>query len=161
MDRTEKDDPQPPHEPVCGLTLEDHATLSAEIAEGSKPLREILDARHITEADWNQASLTWMKRIGEDALAHRENARLAIVYSDAFSRAQDGLKPVVDMTAADYAALVVAVQKAGSPDEPLQQRRLSNADYIRLSRHWAKILSSDPAQTKTYFDTFSRLQGDS
>lgn len=141
-----------------GITLFDHAQISAQIAEGDRPLLVILEARGLTEAQWNESTLYWMKRIGDDVLQHGKDARVPTVYSDAFGKAQDALKPAPEMDAATYAKLVVDIQIAGEPTQPLALRCLSSADYLRLSRRWARVLSSDPAQAKTFFEVYERLQ---
>jgi hypothetical protein len=99
-----------------------------------------------------------MKRIGDDVLEHGQDARVPHVYSDAFSKAQDALKPVPEMDAATYAKLVVDVQIAGGPEQPLALRGLSTADYLRLSRHWARVLSTDPGQAAVFAEVYERLQ---
>ena len=141
-----------------GVTLFDHAQISAELAEGDRPLATILEAHQLTEAQWNEATLYWMQRMGDDVMDHQERARIPIVYSDAFSKAQDALKPVPEMDVDGYAALVAAVQAAGSPAPPLAARALSTADYLRLSRHFAKLMASDPAQAKRFFESLQALQ---
>lgn len=141
-----------------GITLFDHAQISAAIAEGDRPLSEILAPRGLTEDQWNESSAFWMTRMGDDVREHGKDARIPRVYSDAFSRAQDAAKPVPPMDAAAYAKLVVDIQIAGGPAAPLAARGLSNADYLRISRHWARVLSSDPAQAKTFFDAYQALQ---
>lgn len=144
----------PPH----GVTLEDHARISAQIAEGDRPLAAILEPLKLTEAAWNEATMHWMGRIGDETLARGKDAELPHVYSRAFSDAQDAIKPVPPSDAASYAKLVVDVQLAGGPARPLAARGLSMADYLRLSRHWAKVLSSDPEQEKIFSATYQELQ---
>lgn len=141
-----------------GVTLFDHAQISAELAEGDRPLARVLDAHRLTEAQWNEATLYWMKRMGDDVLSHGENARIPLVYSDAFSKAQDALKPLPPMDVDGYAALVAAIQAAGSPAQPLAVRSLSTADYLRLSRHFAKVMATDPAEASRFFERLQALQ---
>jgi hypothetical protein len=140
------------------VALFDHAQIAAEIAEGDRPQAAVLEAHRLTEAQWNEASIYWLQRMGDDVMANRENARIPLVYSDAFGQAQDALKPLPETDAASYAALVVAIQAAGGPADPLAARGLSTADYLRLSRHWARVLSSDPEQAKTFFEAYQALQ---
>lgn len=143
-----------------GITLFDHAQTSAEIAEGDRPLAAVLDAHGFTEVQWNESTVYWMTRIGEDVRAHAEEARVPQVYSDAFAKAQDAIKPLPPSDAASYAKLVIDIQNAGGPADPLAVRGLSIADYLRLARHWAKILSSDPAQSAVFFEAYQALQPD-
>lgn len=148
----------PPNAPPHGVTLFDHAQISAEIAEGDRPTSAVLEAHRLTEAQWNEVTLHWMKRMGDDVMKNRENARIAIVYSDAFAKAQDALKPLPPVDVEGYAALVAAIQRSGSPAPPLSARNLSNADYLRLSRHFARSMASDPAEAKRFFDTLQAHQ---
>ncbi len=141
-----------------GITLFDHAQITAEIAEGDRSTGEVLDKHELTEAQWNESTIYWMTRMGDDTRDHGQDARIPHVYSDAFSKAQDALKPVPPSSAASYAKLVVDVQIAGGPAEPLAARGLSTADYLRLSRHWARVLSTDAEQSKVFFDAYQALQ---
>jgi hypothetical protein len=141
-----------------GITLFDHAQIAAEIAEGNRSTADILDAHRLTEAQWAESTIHWMTRMGDDVREHGEKARIPHVYSDAFAKAQDALKPVPPSDAAAYAKLVVDIQIAGGPAEPVAARGLSMADYLRLSRHWARVLSEDPAEGKAFFDAYQAAQ---
>jgi hypothetical protein len=144
-----------------GITLFDHAQISAELAEGERPLAEVLDAHRISEAEWNESTQYWMKRLGDDVLVNAERARIPIVYSDAFGKAQDAIKPLAPMEVEQYAELVAAIQAEGSPDQPLAQRGLAQADYLRLSRHFARAMAADPALSKRFFDRLQALEAPS
>lgn len=147
-------DERDPHE----ITAAAHARIAAEIAEGDRPQAAILEAHGLSESRWTEASIQWMTRLGEDVRAHAENARLPQAYSDAFGKAQDALKPLPPTDATAYAKLVVDIQLAGGPAQPLAARSLSTADYLRLSRHWARVLSTDPEQSRIFFETYQALQ---
>lgn len=136
-----------------GVTLFDHAQIAAEVAEGDKPLRAVLEAHNLSETAWNETTMYWMTRMGDDVRDHAEKARIPVVYSDAFAKAQDALKPLPPMDIEGYATLVAAIQRAGSPARPLAARSLSVPDYLRLSRHFAKTMAQDPNQAQRYFDT--------
>lgn len=144
-----------------GITLFDHAQISAEVAEGDRSCDAVLEAHDLTAAQWNESTVHWMKRMGDDVLEHGQEARIPHVYSDAFAAAQDAIRPVPPMDAVAYAQLVVEVQRSGGPAEPLAARSLSTADYLRLSRHWARVLSSDPAQAAAYFEAYEALHAPS
>jgi hypothetical protein len=144
----------PPH----GITLFSHAEISALIAEGDRPMQDILKERDLTESQWVESTNHWMTRMGDDVLQNGQHARIAHVYSDAFSKAQDAIKPSPPMEPEAYAKLVVDIQQAGGPHDPLAERGLSTADYLRLSRRWAAVLSSDPAQNARFFQTYTALQ---
>lgn len=141
-----------------GITLFDHAQIAAEIAEGDRPIAAVLAKRELTEAQWNESTVYWMTRLGDDVREKGQDARIPHVYSDAFAKAQDALKPVPSLDAVAYAQLVVDVQRAGGPADPLAVRGLSTADYLRLSRHWARALAADAAQAAVFFETYQALQ---
>ena len=141
-----------------GVTLAAQARITAALAEGDTPYSEVLAAHGLDDPAWSAATIYWMKRLGDDALEHGERATLALLYSEAFSQAQDALKPLPELDVEGYAAIVAEIQATGSPAQPLAKRRLSNADYLRLSRHFAAVLSADAAQAKRYFTRLQALQ---
>ncbi len=141
-----------------GITLFDHAQIAAEIAEGDRPTSTVLEAHRLTETQWNESTMHWMTRMGDDAREHGENARVAVVYSDAFGAAQGTLKPLPPTDAASWAKLTVDIQIAGDPAQPLAVRGISTADYLRLARHWARVLSSDADESATFFEAYQALQ---
>ncbi len=143
-----------------GITLFDHAQIAAEIAEGDRSQAEVLAARRLTEDQWNESTIFWMTRMGDDALQNGRDARIAVVYSEAFGRAQDERKPLPPMDAAEYARLVVEIQREEGPAKPLSRRGISQADYLRLSRHFARVLSTDPEQARIYFSTYEALHAE-
>ncbi|MEZ4300985.1 MAG: hypothetical protein R3B70_38980 [Polyangiaceae bacterium] len=140
-----------------GITLFDHAQIAAEIAEGDRSTAEVLAARGLTEAQWNESTIHWTTRMGDDVRENGQHARIPLVYSDAFGDAQDALKPLPPMDARTYAKLVVDIQREEGPERPLAARNLSNADYLRLSRHFARVLSTDPDQAAAYFEVYTDL----
>ena|ERR1700733_13922693 len=140
-----------------GVTLSDHAQISAEIAEADRPAAAILDARKLTDAQWIECTRYWMGRMSDDVRDNGENARIPHRYSDAFAQAQDARKPQPPSDAAWYAKLVVDIQRAGGPAQPLAARGLSTADYLRLSRHWARVLSSDSEAARLFFEAYQAL----
>jgi hypothetical protein len=148
---------QPPAPPPPRITLEDHARISASIAERDRSMKEVLEAERIDESAWMDATSYWMKKMAEDAAQRGVEATLAIDYSDAFSRAQDAIRPVPEMTPEEWAGLAAEILIAGGPGRPLAARNLSQADYLRLARHWAKRLAGDPAQNRRYFVTFEAM----
>lgn len=149
--------PPPQQGAPHGITLFDHAEIAAQIAEGDQPSATILEARGLTEDQWNESTIYWMGRMGDDLRANGQDARVPLVYSDAFGAAQSALKPAPEMDPASYAKLVVEVQRAGGPAQPLAARGLSTADYLRLSRRFALLLSSDPEASRVFAETYQAL----
>lgn len=139
------------------ISMAEHARITALIAEGDRPLKDVLAAEGVSDDEWNDATVHWMNAMAADAAAKGAGAVLAIDYADVFGKAQDALKPVPAMTPEEWAALTVEVLNAGGPAKPLATRNLSKADYLRLSRHWAKRLPANPAENKRFFATFEAL----
>ncbi len=152
----------PPAEPVAAptkprITLEDHARISARIAEGDVSTKDVLAAEGVTDDEWNSATAYWMQAMADDAAKRGAETTVALDYSDAFSRAQDAIRPVPEMTPEEWAQLTAEILVSGGPARPLAARMLSKADFIRLARHFAKRLSHDPAQNKRFAETFAAL----
>jgi hypothetical protein len=139
------------------ISMMEHARITAQIAEGDRLLKDVLAAEGVSENEWNDATVHWMNAMAADAAAKGAGAVVAIDYADVFGKAQDAIKPVPAMTPEEWAALTVEVLNAGGPAKPLAARNLSKADYLRLSRHWAKRLAANPAENKRFFATFEAL----
>jgi hypothetical protein len=137
-----------------------HAQISASIAEGTQPQREVLTAVGLTEEQWNESTAYWLPKLADDAREKGAEATLAIEYSAAFAAAQDGLGATPAMTPEDWAALTVEIQQSGSPTEPLARRRFSLADYLRVARAMAARLSSNPAEQKRFMTAYVALNPD-
>jgi hypothetical protein len=147
-------DDGPPH----GVTLESYARVTAWMAEGDRPAAALLEAEGLTEKAWMEATQYWLSQMGADALARGVEAQLALAFSEEFGRAQDALKGVPDLTAEDWATLIVEIQQTAKPAPALAVRGLSQADFSRLVRHWAKRLASDPEQNVRFMKAYESLQ---
>jgi hypothetical protein len=138
------------------LSLAEHAALSAHLAEGTRSQAELLQERGLSEEEWNDATQFWMMRLARDTELHGANATLAITYSDVFAKTQDQLKAIAELAPEEWATLTVEIQQQGLA-RPLAQRNLSNADYIRLARHFARLLSGNPSAHDRYWKTYQSL----
>lgn len=136
-----------------------HARIAAEIAEGSRPVADVLAAHGVDEPTWHEASLHWHRAMGDEAEARRGDAELAGRYAAAFAEAQDELSPRVELTPEAWAELVSEVRDAGGLAGPLERRGLGAADYLRLQRHFAALLASDPDAAARFYQTYQRLGG--
>ena len=124
-----------------GLSLEEFAALSAAIAEGDRSVPEILAARGLAAQAWREASLRFAHLLAEDDAT-------AEAYTAAFTRNQDALRSVPALTPEEWADLVTEHATKGAA--ALARRGLRAADHLRLSRHWAKLLSVDHALAARY-----------
>jgi hypothetical protein len=115
----------------------------------------------LTEAQWTEATVFWAQRMGEDAQPDPNgnvHPRIALAFSEAFARAQDAKRPLVQLSVEQWAELVLEIEIEDLGAGPvLARRQLRMADYSRLVRHWAKAIATDPALAKTYADVRSRL----
>jgi hypothetical protein len=124
---------------VTEIDLLAYAAISADLAEGDRPMTEILDERKLTEAHWTEATLLWNGRMAEDA--RDGEARVAIDFSEAFARAQDGKRALPELTPEEWSLLVEQIEGEGVA-VVLAARGLRMADYARLVRHWTRRKTS-------------------
>lgn len=136
----------PPH----GIRLGDYARIEARMAEGDRSIPSILQEERLSERAWQEVTLFWTSAIADDVRRSGADARLPHEYSAAFASAQDALGRAVAMDTVEYARLILEIQAHGDPHKPLARRRLSNADFLRLSRRMAALLSSEPVEAKRY-----------
>src|SRR5512145_1338293 len=125
-------------------SLEDHAKISAEIAEGQETEAEVLKRYALTSEQWNDVTLEVMTAIADDVQKNGVEATLAIQYSDVFAAHQQSLKPASAMTPEQWAELQFDIEREGSPERPLLTRQMSLADYMRVMRVFAKRIAEEP-----------------
>ncbi|MBX3207550.1 MAG: hypothetical protein KF764_21050 [Labilithrix sp.] len=135
-----------------GIDLFLYAAVSVDIAEGDRALADVLRDRALTLEQWTEATAFWSQRMAEDArpdASGNVTPRVALLFSDAFARAQDDKRPLVPLSADAWAELVHDAEEA-SLAEALAKRGLRMADHSRLVRHWAKALATDAALRARY-----------
>ena len=125
--------------------MEDHARISAEVAEGTHDEAEVLKRHGLSADEWNDATRHWMTALAEDVQRLGADARLAIEYSDSFASHQQSLKAPLDMSPERWAELEYDIERSEAPDVPLSSRQMSLADYMRLVRVFAKRMAEEPA----------------
>lgn len=113
------------------------ATVSADLAEGDRTMREVLEAHGIDDAKWDEASRHW------------SSPEWTIAFGEAFAAAQDAKKPIPPYDVVGWATLVNDVQEIGLA-RALAKRQISKADYFRLVRHWAKAIATNVELSKAY-----------
>ncbi|MBX3261208.1 MAG: hypothetical protein KIS78_11570 [Labilithrix sp.] len=135
-----------------GIDLFLYAAVSADIAEGDRALADVLRDRGLTVEQWTEVTTFWSQRMADDArpdAAGNVTPRVALLFSDAFARAQDQKRPLSPLTADAWAELVHDAEEE-SLARALAKRGLRMADHSRLVRHWAKALASDAALRERY-----------
>jgi len=126
--------------------------VSADIAEGDRPVDEILRGRGLTDEQWMEATVFWSRRMSEDARPDASGnvaPRVALAFSEAFARAQDAKRPLVVLTVVQWAELVHEIEAYGLAPV-LARRGLRLADHSRLVRNWAKALGTTPSLAREY-----------
>lgn len=127
------------------INLEQHARISADVAEGVEGEAEVLKRHGLTGEEWTEATRIWMTALAEDVQKHGAEAQLPLQYSDYFAQQQQSLRPEVTMTPEQWAELEFDIEREGSMDLPLARRQMSLADYMRIMRTYAKRITEEPA----------------
>jgi hypothetical protein len=125
------------------LDLQLFATISAELAEATRPVDEVLACFDLDEAAWSAMSQRFGEAMARDAGSAVNAGAVAIAFSVAFAAHQDRLAALPVLTVEQWAALQADVDAYDAPVVALAAHRLSLADYFRLVRHWATLLASD------------------
>lgn len=124
-----------------------YATISADLAEGDRPLADVLQTHGVTADAWTAANREWADRMATDA---RDSAllgvppRVTLDFAEAFADAQDRKRPLLALDPKGWWTLKRDVDARG-PKKALAERGLRLADYTRLVRFWAKAAATDPA----------------
>jgi hypothetical protein len=136
-------------EPVEGLTLEQYATISAELNERREPPEAVLLRHGLDTSRWLRVEQTWPLRIA--ALALRGSPALAQDYDRYYVAAQDALGPTEPVRSLDeYARITGRIIAGEEAAQVSSSEGLSLADFARLSRAWNARLARDPEMTKTF-----------
>jgi hypothetical protein len=134
------------------LPLETYARISAKLAEGDRTRAEVLREEGQTEDAFAAAEADWNERIVVDTFA---NGTLAGKLSEAFVRAQDGIRPAPEMSVEAFADLVEAAGAEGLT-RTLSAAGLRAADWQRLHRAMARTLGKDRALGRAYAEALYR-----
>ena len=146
-----------PRDPVDGFDLGRYATVSAVLAEGTRPREEVLAEQGLTERSWCRIELTWMLRVATSMLRGEQD--LALEYNDLYVAAQDSLGPSDPVLPLDGYAVVVAHIEAGrDPAEVFAENGLSLASAARLQRAWTTRLARDPAMAHDFREMVTRAR---
>ncbi len=134
--------------PQPTITLEQYATISAELAEARWKRDEVLRRHKLDEDLWlleERAILGGMA----DAAAKQDTTD-ALRYGELFISAQDALAEPWerDQTVDDYIDLKAEMEAKGDPNEVLGKRGMRLAPWMRLDRRFTRASFEDPAFAK-------------
>jgi len=142
--------PTPSEDGPYGVTLLTYARVAARIAEGDCPSGKVLEAHGLDALKWNEATLFWGGRLADDDAVAEE-------FAAEYATTQDSLKRLPTMTVEEWAAVEAAILISGAPLPSLTDRGLSVPDYLRLTRHWTRVLAKDAEQHERFSQTREEL----
>ncbi len=135
--------------PDSTLSLEQYATISAELAEG-KPKREEVLRRHRLDEDlWLLEERAILGNMAEAAV--KQDTAMAVRYGELFMVAQDTLAEPweKEQTIDDYVDLKAEMEVTGDPQCALGKREMRLAPWMRLDRRFTRQALADPAFART------------
>jgi hypothetical protein len=128
---------------LANLTLEQHAGLTAALAEGH-PRADVLALEGLDDAAFRAADAAWKEKLAEEG----QDGPIFAAYRDKLAVAEDWLGrgreiPPLDADIAAWMGFLGAYAADGSPFDLLQGLGLGLNDLSRLSRKWQKRLAED------------------
>jgi hypothetical protein len=127
-----------PQEPPRVLSIEELATIAAELAERREPRAEVLRRHRLSEADLETHDRHWMDRIRREASRGRGELRSA--HDAAYLAAVEGFRGPI--TANDYARVVVGLER-GTANEVLDDLAIQRPALMPIVRVWTKKVAAD------------------
>ena len=146
--------------PEPKLSVTEYATISAELAETKERRPEILASHDFDEDGWTVEERCWLEKMASAAMAG--DAGLATEYSDAFVTAQDALisDPERATTLADFAALLVEMERTADVQAVLERHEITLAMWMRSNRRWAKAAEEDASVARELEETLAKLRSE-
>jgi hypothetical protein len=123
---------------VVELSLEQTATIAAELAEGHMERAKVLEAHELTERAWTKNDERWEAATDEEQ-EHGKN-ELVAGYDAAYVKRVEGFRGTI--TADDYAKLVVGMER-GREAAVLKELRIQEEALMPIVRIWAKKMAGD------------------
>lgn len=131
--------------PEPTLSLEQYATISAELAEG-KPKRDEVLRRHLFDEDrWLLEERAILGNMAEAAV--KQDTAMAVRYGELFMTAQDALAEPweKDQSVDDYIEMKAEMEAKGDPARVLGERQMRLAPWLRLERRFTRQALEDPS----------------
>jgi hypothetical protein len=115
----------------------------------------VLSRHGFDEPLWTVEERAWLEAIAERASAG--DGTLAARYGELFVKAQDALAPPdeAQVTVAQYAELMVAIERASEPNKELERRKRTVASVLRLDRRFRERAASDPELEREIEERFA------
>ncbi len=120
------------------LSIEQTATIAAELAEGQVERARVLHTHGLIEPAWRKNQARWDAAMAEDQTRGKTNLRSA--YDTAYVTRVEGFRGAI--TANDYAKLLVAMGR-GKADATLHELRIQHPALMPIVRVWTKKMAAD------------------
>ena len=120
------------------LSIEDTATIAAELAEGQLDRARVLHAHGLLEPGWRKNRVRWDTAIAEEQA--RGKTLLRGAHDAAYVKRVEGFRGPI--TANDYAKLLVAMER-GRVDATLNDLRIQRPALMPIVRVWTKKMAAD------------------
>jgi hypothetical protein len=141
-----------------GMTLEQHAGVTAALAEGFT-LDAAMANERLEVGLWRLADTEWKARVTEDGLS----SALFGAYRAKLEEAEEWLTRSVRPLEDDFAAWVAFVRawdKHPAPFDMLAAIDLRMSDVARLQRRWGQRVKSEPALVKQFRELWQKDAGE-
>ncbi|WP_437764910.1 DUF2169 domain-containing protein [Sorangium sp. So ce281] len=125
-------------EPPVDLTLEETATIAAELAEGKTERAEILDAHGVGERAWRANERRWNEALAEEQ--GRGKSALRGAYDAAYAARVEKFRGPV--TLEEYARILVGIER-GRANGVLDALKIQRPALMPIVRVWAKRVAKD------------------
>ncbi len=144
-----------PPEPVAEvtITLEQLATITAEIVEARSSRAAILEAHGLTEGEWGTASDRWTGKLDRESA--RGGNKLRAPHDLAYLAAVERFRGPI--TLAEYARVVIAIERGGA-DPTLEKLAIQRPALMPLLRVWTKKVATDPRLADESHALFATLR---
>lgn len=142
------------------ISIEQYASISADLAEHPKERADVLTKHGFDEERWMVEERAWLERFAANAVQGK--GELAAYFGDLFIAAQDALMTPEEqrLTLRDYAGLRAELDRSADPTVPLERAELTLAQFMRLERKWTARADADPAVQAELDVLLEELGGD-
>lgn len=120
------------------LTLEQAATIAAELAEGKKDRRQVLEAYGLRERSWRKNEKRWSEAIA--AQSARGTHALQAAYDAAYVAKVEAFRGPIQLE--EYARIVVALERSQAV-EVLCELKIHRAALMPIVRLWTRKVAKD------------------
>lgn len=125
-------------EDVVELSIEETATIAAEIAEGQMERTKVLEAHSLSERAWGKNEARWDAAMEEEQGRGRNTLRGA--YDAAYVKRVEGYRGTIAVE--EYARLVVGLER-GKVEEALDGLAIQRKALMPIVRLWARKVARD------------------